>query len=668
MKNTENLNLYDSIKSGLYPGVWKIETVQELKKDGKLIHGEKLENSQEFYVENPVFAIKQEGIVQRTPLPDSQGTYTDIIPHIVLNGYVDADGGKLLLLLLKEDEFTKQGDISVKEYMNSKPGVRRATIEAMAEETQGRIYPYISIPVAIFQKLAPLSGEMNYLSHYRQVYIGDKPEMNLNAEGIFTVILSNRIPQYEPGRGEKYEVHLVSVAGLLQAEMSKEECVELLSLDSWKFTVTGKKPNSFRKICEKIQQEKNTPWMLRLSVPEAATQNQEVVMRLNKGYVPLLYNTRTKEKGICWSRGACTPIRTALLQRESVCETADSAICYDEEYGIFDVTYAAAFESGRFAAFNDESYLEALLLLRKEAQKRLDIRYEQERWKLAGDIDTRLTEIFERSDMEKIGSAFMEKPTDNYVGNMEVPENEEELELYIERTAEALQQELQQELQPVAEWLGRLWLLYPVPKEDILLHEAILPEESVRFFYLDENWQQALYEGAVSIGLYSKRQSLFNRVFRKILWCSAKEAMRTYRAKLYGENPPEEKKEPYTGFVIRAQLTNLWKTVSVQAKGENGEDLAILRMGHLNSDTLIAIFDGIARTVIMNEPEEALTMRLNLEEYPYLRNESGVLKLEQDGLIAQLMKEKPEKHFGSAAFAKRFLTTGERTVFERGSV
>lgn len=61
-------------------------------------------------------------------------------------------------------------------------------------------------------------------------------------------------------------------------------------------------------------------------------------------------------------------------------------------------------------------------------------------------------------------------------------------------------------------------------------------------------------------------------------------------------------------------------------------------------------------------------MRLNLEEYPYLRNESGVLKLEQDGLIAQLMKEKPEKHFGSAAFVKRFLTTGERTVFERGSV
>ena len=54
--------------------------------------------------------------------------------------------------------------------------------------------------------------------------------------------------------------------------------------------------------------------------------------------------------------------------------------------------------------------------------------------------------------------------------------------------------------QTLVDWLTRLGLLEGVPFNYLVPDEAMLPPESLRFFYLDPNWTSALLDGAMSIG------------------------------------------------------------------------------------------------------------------------------------------------------------------------
>ena len=52
----------------------------------------------------------------------------------------------------------------------------------------------------------------------------------------------------------------------------------------------------------------------------------------------------------------------------------------------------------------------------------------------------------------------------------------------------------------VIDWLARLRLLHNVPFAYLVPHEALLPLESIRFFYLDRNWTDAAVDGALAVG------------------------------------------------------------------------------------------------------------------------------------------------------------------------
>ena len=49
-------------------------------------------------------------------------------------------------------------------------------------------------------------------------------------------------------------------------------------------------------------------------------------------------------------------------------------------------------------------------------------------------------------------------------------------------------------------WLGRLRLLEGVPFANLIADAELLPPESIRWFYLDRRWTDALVQGALSVG------------------------------------------------------------------------------------------------------------------------------------------------------------------------
>src|SRR5215213_8421507 len=55
----------------------------------------------------------------------------------------------------------------------------------------------------------------------------------------------------------------------------------------------------------------------------------------------------------------------------------------------------------------------------------------------------------------------------------------------------------------VRTWLARSRLLEGVPFQHIVADTELLPPESIRFFYVDREWTDALVQGALSVGTIS---------------------------------------------------------------------------------------------------------------------------------------------------------------------
>src|SRR3954463_6515722 len=52
----------------------------------------------------------------------------------------------------------------------------------------------------------------------------------------------------------------------------------------------------------------------------------------------------------------------------------------------------------------------------------------------------------------------------------------------------------------IRNWLVRLRLLGGVPFANLVADTELLPEESIRWFYLDRRWTDAIVQGALSVG------------------------------------------------------------------------------------------------------------------------------------------------------------------------
>jgi hypothetical protein len=169
------------------------------------------------------------------------------------------------------------------------------------------------------------------------------------------------------------------------------------------------------------------------------------------------------------------------------------------------------------------------------------------------------------------------------------------------------------------EWLARLSLLYGVPFEHLVPNGAMVPEESIRFFYVDPNWISCLLDGALSVGAHSSRDTgLIKTAYTQIVE-SVQAAVPLVRRRLAKAEIPGavEVSPSIAGLLIRSQLISGWPGLEIAAY-ENyttdshqiivpGTKIDILRMERLSPDTLLCLFAKLPQLVQLNEPKEGLS-------------------------------------------------------------
>ncbi|MDR3001966.1 MAG: hypothetical protein LBU89_11970 [Fibromonadaceae bacterium] len=168
----------------------------------------------------------------------------------------------------------------------------------------------------------------------------------------------------------------------------------------------------------------------------------------------------------------------------------------------------------------------------------------------------------------------------------------------------------------IIEGLAPYVLLYDIPFCYLLPGEALLPPNSLRFFYLDFDWVLSFLDGALSPGRTADIDVKHDKVLAYNAFAYAMQNAEKIRRILQGKEPlnpitkvnsgNEFKPKICTGFLIRSPLVTGWRGLEFKAYDEKKEELRALRIETLAEDVLLAIFFGEINHFTLSEPPEGL--------------------------------------------------------------
>ncbi|HPQ74081.1 MAG: hypothetical protein U0R75_08250 [Dermatophilaceae bacterium] len=167
-------------------------------------------------------------------------------------------------------------------------------------------------------------------------------------------------------------------------------------------------------------------------------------------------------------------------------------------------------------------------------------------------------------------------------------------------------------------WLVRLRLLEGVPFANLVADTELLPAESMRWFYLDRRWTDALVQGALSVGTVNSddRTHLTAQypAIRDELDVEERNHRRAEGSARFGGRV-----EAVSGFILRSEAVSGWPGLHVRAFSVDPEEsddatyletdprrMRLLRLERLAPAVLFCLFDGIPKVVHVEEPRQGV--------------------------------------------------------------
>lgn len=210
--------------------------------------------------------------------------------------------------------------------------------------------------------------------------------------------------------------------------------------------------------------------------------------------------------------------------------------------------------------------------------------------------------------------------------------------------------EPESEMPPYMElFLSHLRLLVGVPFDYLVPDERLLPDESIRFFYIDRSWTDRLVDGAIAVGKIGTREQahhhghapavnqqidLSERIIRTI-----QRGLKGFGDAKTANDKDTTSADTITGFLMRSSAVSGWPHMDVRAyKTAIPErfdpadpevvplQLKTLRLELLSPGVMIALFQGVPQLVILEEPHNGVMFGLHVDDGVdkiYLRDTTG---------------------------------------------
>jgi hypothetical protein len=544
-------------------GEYRLKVEQTIQADNEI--GETFSREITFVVSGERFGpLSPTDIHAVFPPANTIGDHSNVLPHISLkrstlpwerfldSGKVDNNLTWLVLLLFRESDFTDELDkpqlksITLKELLATSSDIKFPSIDLEPGQHEQEPVNVIDVKKKFLQPLLPTKADLAFLAHTRQAK--DK-NGNLEGEQLAT-ILSNRLPEPK-GVSSAY---LVSIEGRYQDgdagsfdfdNAGDEDLIRLVTLASWNFGCIDP-DQSFTQLLMKLNNEPSTPRLPSCSDPAADN-------FLHQSYIPLPHALREGSKTVSWYRG---PLISGAQPDtfELPVRAADELLRYDSSTGLFDSSYAAAWQLGRMLTLqNQRLAIELFNWKRENAQ-----------------------------NLKQLQQQIINPPFRSY---------------------QQVQQETDAPPEAIADWFYNLEILRGIPFNYLLPDERLLPAESIRFFWVDSVWVDCLQDGAFSVGRVTPSD------VKQDGKMGSGRSLRSEDRTITGCILRSQVVSGWPDLLVDAYDTVV-KDLGFIAPDE-ATPLVRLRMEKLAPDVLICLFKGEVKTVDIHQTPEGMHFGLD---------------------------------------------------------
>ena len=493
------------------------------------------------------------------------------------------------------------------------------------------------------------TARYKYLAHVRQIATDGMAVADVDPgshEALLSIVLSHRTPFIGSPVPTTTVVHLVSLdmqPGLTLPFRANTSHIAMLSLHSWTYTcLPSDKDISAAARLKQLGSNLNIlkPQMPDAPDPKKPTDIQDLVEKRQKdGYTLVRHRTVTGEETAVMLRGPLTPtfVKHPLRSDFAMQSNFGSDLqILDPDLSLMDITYASAWQLGRTLGMGDEAFAAALTRLRNAihtqalVNAKRDVHAAMGMYRSRGETAHQMIglvrglndlnkSLCQRSSLNTVmaidrwnnDNGMTEEVATN--GIVDLSRHSPHISTRIGAHADAAAASFALAMDGtlynehnvpsntdsahVFSWVIDKVHLADVPVQYFLPDPSFLPEETLRLFFIDENWTDALIDGALSLANHWSAEPAADEDRAAI-----KQAINTRL------NTPDPKlghmQMPKYGFLLRSQLLVQFPDLTVEVRystthnsrtGDKGDPIPapapILVQKRIAADCMYCLFD-----------------------------------------------------------------------------
>lgn len=360
MKITDNFKLTDKAEPPVKCGRRIFSASQSVTQNGAEVGNYSAE--QEYIISHRAFTLGADEVFGIYPANGEAGDFGNTLPYITFNDrtlpWVFGENPFFALLVLKNDEIIGQGEIAVKDIFSPVQDTffpPKSCFPNAYTEEETDCCRFIDISAQTYKEVFPSPSDIPLLTHVKLLDLSRASDEVCGKDGYFSVALANRFVPSAADAETSCACHLVTVFGHGDGIPAGFGRVRLISLYSWNIRSHSEMEKPFIALTKGLSKNCGAIGCGRLG-GEAA---------LKPHY------TRTGEMTYSVYRSPLAGEEREEISQLSEARTADGRLIYDKETGVFDVSYAAAFQLGRLITLSQPQIAEKLIAGRNESKEEL---------------------------------------------------------------------------------------------------------------------------------------------------------------------------------------------------------------------------------------------------------------------------------------------------------
>ncbi|KJX99851.1 hypothetical protein TI39_contig350g00005 [Zymoseptoria brevis] len=538
--------------------------------------------------------------------------------------------------------------IAQKNRINFEVGLSEETDELNGDDgllketaTIQAIFPTKGTFKAIFPDAAHLEAN-KYLAHVRAVNTIGFPDAGTEMLGNYSIVISARIANLNINEPTTQLCHLVSIEHVdstIQSApytgLADTERIGIVSLFSWTYTALPPNPINFVDSIEHVVEG-----MQMLRAPEIVLKNlreqvieprttdvteqkgiASVYQRLSAGYTLSRWRCESGEETAAFSRGPLVPEKLYGPPVDDWPTGSNNSKEYqvlDRASGLMDLSYSSAWQLGKTLAIADTVFNAALMRFRSlvytwaadkaRLQKDNITSREGLAIKLANDI--RIIgglSAGNAPDPRRVVPSTGKDLPPNSVGDPSLrpliaAKIREAVATQASGTggdiwkAWSLDKPKNSDWPIISTWISNKLSLMDIPAHYLIPDPSYLPDESLRFFHIDDTWMDCIVDGALSVANHLDRDDDLVRTYIKQVY---NQYLDSEMMKPDGTSSGLKPQIPCYGFVLRSQILKVMPDIRITVDWWKPKDEAkdadqrasVCRYTKLDDITLLALLD-----------------------------------------------------------------------------